>query len=182
MFALFGLAIVGTIVLLCGWCLLLAANALTNKRKGIALAYGIPVLCIAGLLLSGILWNYPEADPQDVFTRLFEMAPPPGVTQLRAYSDDDELNPIYLQFEAPHAVVQTLLKSKFQRAPGALAFRAIAQPEHISRPAWFDANIAPEARVYSLGPDRLGPHGIALYDLKLNRVRIYLDGPELLHR
>ena len=184
MFLIFGFLIVGTLALIGLGCLIAASRAATSKGKGAAPLWALPAIFIGGLFMAGVLWgNYAaEGYPNKIFTEVFDVPSPKTVTHLRAYSDDDELNPVLLQFEAPPATVKTLLSAQFRPIANSSAFGPLAKAQAFAlKPAWFDTTLNSNALVYELARQNPGSGHVAIYDASLNRVRIYLDNPIPLH-
>ena len=174
----------GALGAICLGCLLAASKAVSEKRNHIARLRAMPAILIVGLFGAGVIWGEyaVEGYPDKIFAEIFDVPPPATVTNLRAYSDDDELDPVFLQFQAPPATIKTLLGATFRPAPNAIGFGPMAEAQafHL-KPAWFDTTLAPSAQVYQLSRDEPSSGYIAIYDPKLNRVRVYLDNPVPLH-
>ena len=184
MFLIFGFLIVGTLGLICLGCLVAASKASSAKRNTASLIWTVPVMVIGGLFMAGVLWgNYAaEGYPNKIFSEIFDVPVPKTVTHLRAYNDDDELNPVLLQFEAPPATVKTLLSAQFRPIANSSAFGPLAKAQAFAlKPAWFDTTLNSNALVYELARQNPGSGHVAIYDASLNRVRIYLDNPIPLH-
>ena len=184
MFLLFGFLIVGTLGLICLGCLLAASKSVSEKRNGVALAWSLPIVLIGGLFMAGVLWgNYAtEAFPEEIFTKIFKVEPSAQITEMRVYDDSDELNPVFLQFHAPPALAQSLINSKFKLTSNASAIGAMADAGRITIPQWFDTKVAPDAQVFQLKGAFSDSKDIAIYDSKLNRVRVYFNYREALSR
>ena len=181
MFFLIGLFLIGTLGLIGLGCLVAASQATTSKRKGAALAYCLPIvliICAVAILTN----NRPEDDPEETFTKIFKVEPSAQITKMRVYNDGDELSPIFLQFQAPPALAQPLIRSKFSPTLKDSAIGAMSNAERVEIPQWFDKTVAPNAQVFQLNSDFPSSGYIAIYDPRLNRVRVYFDGREALSR
>ena len=183
-FFLLDLLLLGTVGVIVVGCLIVACK----KRSGAALLAAL-LLALPMTLLGGFVWveltsssNTDEANPQKAFSAIFDAPLPATVTHLRAYSDGDESNPVFLQFQAPPATIQTLLHRQFRPISNAGAQSALDDAQQFTlKPAWFDTALAPNARVYELARRPINSGYIAIHDPQLNRVRVYLDNPLPLH-
>ena len=181
MFFLIGLLIMGALGTVCLGCLVAASKAATSKRKGAALAYCLPVvliICAVAMLTD----DRPEDDPEETFAKIFKVEPTAQVTKMRVYNDGDELWPVFLQFHAPPALAQKLLRSRFHPASKKLAIEAMEDAKRVTIPQWFNTKIAPDAQVFQLNGSLGNSEDIAIYDSKINRVRVYFNFREALSR
>ena len=183
MFFIFGFLIVSTLGLIWLGCLIATLKAMIEKRKGAALAYCFPVMLIGGLFIAFLLSDDgSETHPEETFAKVFRVEPSAQITKMRVYNDGDELYPVFLQFQAPPALAQSLLKSRFHPAPKGLAINAMESAARVTIPKWFDTKIAPNAQVFQSNGALGDSQDIAIYDSKLNRVRVYLNSREALSR
>lgn len=172
MFFLIGLAIMGGTALFLLRAVVGFANGASQNNRAAMWGWGLPAALLVALFYGGIWWGDVDAQahPREVYTAVFGTKPPPLVTNLRAYRDDDELSPIYLQFNAPPRVVTALLRGNF-------TLNALAAPDEWRlQPAWFDTQITPTTRVYALNQSEFGRY-ILLHDPPTNRVRLYFASP-----
>ncbi len=149
-----------------------AANASGRGKNGLALVALSPVMLIGALMVGGIVYGdwKAEASPDVLYREVFGM-PPVNVSNLCGYKNDDELSPIYLQFNAPPQVVTKLTGT------GWVPFGAAPQNWKFL-PSWFDTSASPSTKFYSL-KSRMHNTGdyVMMVDRPTNRVRVYFSSP-----
>ena len=172
MFLLAGLFLMGMLGLVF---LASTVGALKLFGKGKATAVGtvLPALLIGGLSVGGIEYGNwkAEASPEALCQEVFGSPPPPAVSNLRGYKDDDELSPMYLGFNAPPSVVAGLVAKGFMRSGS-------APQDWRFLPSWFDTSTSSSTQFGSLR-NRFSQSGdyILMVDPPLKRVRVYFSSP-----
>ena len=183
---MFFLICFGVYAIIGAWVWLMAVgfflNARAQKRHLLAALLALPVFGLVFLVIAGIMYVYgygnsqAETAPDAVFKAVFGTPPTSDVRALRAYRDEDELSPAFLNFQAPPKVVAQLTGGKYTLLSSVeKATLSISDYHWNNPPGWFSTQVTAQTQVFRLKNTVPESNYLLFYEPRNKTVRVYFE-------